>query len=930
MIGISTRNYRPNNNCNMRILSRFLPIIILLAMTYSFFGCTTDGPLEPSKDQTEQPIEKPDDKPTDEPSDEPSEEPGDDVQENPEDKPTEEYVRLTFSSSENNENLIFEWDNIEVNSERNNYISFFVSDGEKPIRGKSSNESGTPDKEVAYSGMAVTPHEGNGRCADFQTVDYYDVSKFATPTYCFAVAGNTPITENITSGQNLFRIEMPSSFIQTSTDDPDFLKEHMTMYASATYNQNGTNLDFKQVPAVLKFIVKNATSSVVSLQEVSVGASNHVMPMTRAANLPSLEDNIIADEMLSVASSSADISFDWANGDVHLSFADRGHNKVTISAGDGISLSDGETFTAYSAVLPLSEEDAFADKLINISIKFNEIESVVTQIDYVKFAELNSAEIYNWVSGKTYAIEINLDNDCSATGRIISENDIEVTSSFPGRYTLKYIGEDGMPLTDYSAICTLKIDQLACYEDFIDVNVFPRDADAIGIYDSSNEHRGTISITDIKPDYSERPAYSFGLLSDVHVGRPASSMAEADFERALQFFNSKATAMTCICGDITENALQTEYQSYASITSKSSVPVYTTTGNHDCIGADGVNAALWKQYTGQQVVFEKSVEINGKIDHYLFLGMSYYNFVAPYFEHHLNWLEDKLEEYRNERCFVFTHLFFPDRAGNLNDIYPSKNWLRGTQLERLQGMCNRYVNTLWFSGHSHWMWSLQKYQDRANIHRLYEGGQPVSGWSVHVPSCADPINSNGTSRENIPAESEGAIVEVYENHIDILGLNLLSGKYLPVATYRLDTSMQPVAPRTNVRQEHYLKASDFVVNASKPGATVRDVEDKPNYVEVTFTGKKQGFYVANSTYTSNSSKVSVVVEDVKAYSDGELIDVPANVGFYGENYYLTATNMAEVSTGDNAGVQFQTSSSKYEGPLPLTIQMKTQMVFYVE
>lgn len=895
-------------------------------MTCTFFGCTTEDQFELSQDQTEQPSDEPGDKPTDEPS----EEPEDDIPETPGDKPSEEYARLNFSSGENNENLILEWDNIEVDSERTNYISFFVSDGEKPIRGKSSNVSGAMDNDMAYSGMAVTPREGDGRCAEFQTVDYYDVSKFATPTYCFAVAGNTPITENITSGQNMFHIEMPSSFTQTSAADPYFLKEYMTMYASATYDQNGSNLNFKQVPAVLKFIVKNATSSAVSLQEISVSALYATKPVTKSADLPSWGDNLICDETPPVASSSADISFDWSSGDVQLSFADQGHNKITVSTDDGFSLSGGEVFTAYSAVLPLSDDNAFADKLINIAIKFNEIECIVAHIDYAKLTELNNADIYNWISGKTYTIEINLDKDGTVIGRIISEKQIEVIPSFSGKYTLKYVGKDGLPLTDYSEICTLTIDQLACYEDFIDVNVAPRDAEAIGIYDSSNYQRGTIDISTIKPDYTEKPAYSFGLLSDVHMGRSSSSRAETDFEKALSFFNSNGIAMTCICGDATQDGKDTELQTYADIASKSTTPVYTTTGNHDCTGTDGVKPALWEQYTGQPVVFEKSLEINGKIDHYLFLGMSYYNFVAPYFEHHLDWLEDKLEEYRNERCFVFTHLFFPERAGNMNDIYTPGNWLRGTQHDRLEAMCDRYVNTLWFSGHSHWKWSLQKYQDRANIHRLYEGAQPKSGWSVHVPSCADPINSNGTSRENVPAESEGAIVEVYENHIDILGLDLLTRKYLPIATYRLDTSLQPVAQRITARQNYYLKASDFVVNTSKPGATVTDVEGKPNYVEVTFTAKNQGFYVANSTYTSNSSKVGIIVEDVQAYSDGVPVDVPANVGFYGGNYYLTTTNVATVSNGDNFGVQFQSSNSKYEGPLPLTIQLKTQMVFYEE
>ena len=104
----------------------------------------------------------------------------------------------------------------------------------------------------------------------------------------------------------------------------------------------------------------------------------------------------------------------------------------------------------------------------------------------------------------------------------------------------------------------------------------------------------------------------------------------------------------------------------------------------------------------------------------------------------------------------------------------------------------------------------------------------------------------------------------------------------------------------------------------------------PNYVEVTFTAKGQGFYVANDTYTSNTSKVNIIVENVQATSNDVIIDVPANVGFYGSSgYYLSSTSLAEVSHGEYTGVQFQTSNSKYgDGPLPLTLRMKFQMEFY--
>jgi hypothetical protein len=179
--------------------------------------------------------------------------------------------------------------------------------------------------------------------------------------------------------------------------------------------------------------------------------------------------------------------------------------------------------------------------------------------------------------------------------------------------------------------------------------------------------------------------------------------------------------------------------------------------------------------------------------------------------------------------------------------------------------------------------------------------------------------------DNTPG-SEGAVIEVYDNHIDILGIDFANDKYLPIGTYRLNTTLQQIAER----ETHYVTAKDFIVNTSKTGATVKDVSGMPNYVEVTFTAKNQGFYVSNDTFNSNVTKANIVVEDVQAFSNGVAIDIPANVGFYGSSgYYLTSTTQAEVKPATYTGVQFQTSNSKYgDGPLPLTLRMKVQVEFY--
>jgi hypothetical protein len=370
-------------------------------------------------------------------------------------------------------------------------------------------------------------------------------------------------------------------------------------------------------------------------------------------------------------------------------------------------------------------------------------------------------------------------------GKVLNDTRIEITADVPGNYTLVYETSSGKPLSDYARICTINVDGTAYYEDFIGYNAAPASAKSIGIYDVEGKRQGSIRLSHLKVKSKSAPLYSFGVLTDVHLCVPGIH-AESDYTKALDFFHSEGAEMVCICGDLCEYGTEEEFAVYKELTAKAKLPVYTTTGNHDCT-KKGINPEVWKKYTGLPLVFEKSVEVNGETDHFLFLGMSCWNFKQAYLEEHIDWLEEKLEEYRGERCFVFTHLFFPDRAGNLNGIYPPKNWLRGSQHERLEGLCKKYVNTLWFSGHSHWEWQLQKYQDTANIHRDHEDGKATSGCAVHVPGCGCPITSDSTTRVNNPLSSEGALIQVYDNHVMLLGVDLKNGKYLPVATYQLVT-----------------------------------------------------------------------------------------------------------------------------------------------
>ena len=493
------------------------------------------------------------------------------------------------------------------------------------------------------------------------------------------------------------------------------------------------------------------------------------------------------------------------------------------------------------------------------------------------------------------------------------------------------------------------------YESFINSNVAPYSADAIGIFNSAGELVNKIPIDGFKPSYTDR-LFRFGILSDVHNNNVDSQSNEdiADLTNALSVLNTiESVNMTCICGDITQGGRPAQFAVYRDTVSTNSpnTPVYTTTGNHDCPSTGGLIDSDWEPYTGNPKTFEIIQRIGDKDVPFLFLGMNLYSLGdggTPYTEDDLDWLENKLEEYRNERVFVITHLFFPTKAGNFKQIYPSTNWLGGAQLERLQAMNERYLNSIWFSGHSHWKWYLQKYEDKANVYRSYDdNGNPTCGWTVHIPSCASPIDSNGvSSRVSKPLESEGGIVDVYNDYIVLRGIVFkkesdteYTNKYEPIAQYKLDTTLieipalepeTPVDP--DVPVENYVRAEHFDLNTGKANGDLALITDLPNdYVQITFTTNNQSYWVRSDSWSTDATSCMIELEDlIVEDANGNIITKPDYVGFYNRNHsqkvdqYRIVDNEAIVITesGSNKRAQFGSSSSYTYGTCVIKMKFK--------
>lgn len=486
------------------------------------------------------------------------------------------------------------------------------------------------------------------------------------------------------------------------------------------------------------------------------------------------------------------------------------------------------------------------------------------------------------------------------------------------------------------------------YSHFITENIAPQAAAAIGVYNSNGERIGKVKLGALQADYTtQEKLYSFGIVSDVHncLQSTVASYSTEDMQRAGTWYtNNEDVEFVACCGDLTENGTESEFQIFqtnvANYFTANNIPFYAVAGNHDATSA-GLNETIYNTYVGDKNFIHNvtHTDTNGisYTDHFIFLSLTTWSLGSsgtPYSTEDLNWLEEQLDEYRNERCFVFTHLFFPTAAGNLNDIYPSGNWLGGTQLTRLETLRDTYTNAHWFSGHSHWKWYTQEYESTANIVKP----SSTSGYTIHIPSLAKPIDSDGTTRVTELADAELGVVDVYADHIDIRGVELIDEQYVPVAQYRLDTTLVDLgASKLNVPSGYTIvTAEDFTVTQGS-GHTV--TYDSSTYaLTVTFTEVSQQFRIWNeeawgtvADNTSNTAKL--YVENV---SFDPAIDSTAQqyIGCYvtsSGNYTMTSGD-GGIKINSDGGIEFNVSS-RYQstggGTLPVSITF-TNLAFMIE
>lgn len=368
-----------------------------------------------------------------------------------------------------------------------------------------------------------------------------------------------------------------------------------------------------------------------------------------------------------------------------------------------------------------------------------------------------------------------------------------------------------------------------------------------------------------------------------------------DLKNALQYFYDNNVDFISCSGDITTD-YRRHFRNYKLCldTYGNGQAIYTCVGNHDTKpkdrakeewkGIDSINANYdihrVDDKDGTSFYFVKELD-NDKKDVYIYLNLSYgyydeldenateedysntsYNTHYPrllnedellvktpeeiewddfhlYSPDTLRWFADVLEEYKDDRCFIFTHLMFNGKAGSYHgsegyyDYFSNHaDVIRGDQGMFLEDLLNKYDNNYWFSGHSHYKWLWEKYDHTINVTKSN------NSWNIHIPSLSRPLPIEIYGYQNAPQDAEGAIMEVYNDYVVIKGIvfknSSLDGGQIGIDTYN-DSDMEYVTAEMFTIQENSL-------------TSIYDAENNIVHIDTTYDGKD--VYLNNGTVTS--------------------------------------------------------------------------------
>lgn len=348
-------------------------------------------------------------------------------------------------------------------------------------------------------------------------------------------------------------------------------------------------------------------------------------------------------------------------------------------------------------------------------------------------------------------------------------------------------------------------------------NIAPNNAKSLAIF-SGDKNICNVDISKMIPINLGVKRCTVGILSDTHTresvyGFNADLITDSqnDLARAIKYL-SKVAEITCVCGDLGEyNQALGKHKEIVNA-NKGEMKVYELAGNHehytypsgteDILSSDEI-----KEYTGYPLYYTISnqptdeekrnyyCEKVGDKDVFIMVGAVRWSSVFD--SDSINWLYRTLETNRNKRCFLFVHCFLKgsqycgDSTGIINTVDMTANYK-----QTFISLLNHYKNVIYLHGHSHVMAQMQEYTQALSnpLPANYDFACGVH--SIHIPSLTIPRDISSGTRVEMAGESQGYLMDVYDKHIVLRGIDFVKGEFIPIAQYCLDTTLQYILPDT--------------------------------------------------------------------------------------------------------------------------------------
>ncbi|MBP3494788.1 MAG: metallophosphoesterase [Clostridia bacterium] len=384
-------------------------------------------------------------------------------------------------------------------------------------------------------------------------------------------------------------------------------------------------------------------------------------------------------------------------------------------------------------------------------------------------------------------LKITLDREKSSNRKISLVASFKENTS--GVFSLYYADNDGNKLGYYTAIKSAQIDN-ANKSIIVEDLIIPNKCAQILVEENST----SVCLAKIPEEYLGKKGYTFSALSDPHFNKGNY------FVTALDFLDGLEIDFVGVAGDVTGNGELSYMQKFNNAIKDRKYPVYTVGGNHD---TPALSNGAWIENMNTDITTNLEVVDIAKNgidfvykptkmagDVFVFLTQTSWSYPeSPKGDEYtiltreqLEWLSGALEEYKDTTVYLFFHtlLSAPDgtqasAVGNL--VTPSGysydlpySYGAADEVE-LRGLLKKYKNVIYFSGHSHWMFELEKYNSNLNVSN-FDGEY---AYMVHVPSVCEPrsIDEDGNRISKTGVYSEGWILDVYDDIIVLTPVDFL-------------------------------------------------------------------------------------------------------------------------------------------------------------